>query len=164
MSQEISVLFVCLGNICRSPLAEGVFRHVLDERKISDRFLVDSAGTGSWHVGESPDHRSARSAATHGVILTGHARQVQPEDFRRFEYILAMDQSNLIHLQEYRDRVGGEAALYLLREFDPEGGPGAEVPDPYYGGPNGFEEVYNIVDRSCRALLNHILEESGTLR
>ena len=162
MPQEISVLFVCLGNICRSPLAEGVFRHVLDEAGLSDRFLVDSAGTGSWHVGESPDHRSARSAATHGVTLTGHARQVQPEDFRRFEYIMAMDQSNLSHLQQYREGVGGAAALYLLREFDPEGGPGAEVPDPYYGGPNGFEEVYDIVDRSCRHLLDHILEEHGT--
>jgi len=162
MPQEISVLFVCLGNICRSPLAEGVFRHVLDEEGLSDRFLVDSAGTGGWHVGESPDHRSARSAATHGVTLTGHARQVQPEDFRRFEYIMAMDQSNLSDLQQYREGVGGEAALYLLREFDPEGGPGAEVPDPYYGGPNGFEEVYDIVDRSCRHLLDHILEEHWT--
>lgn len=161
MSQEISVLFVCLGNICRSPLAEGVFRHVLDGEGLTDRFYVDSAGTGSWHVGESPDHRSVRSAATHGVTLTGHARQVQPEDFQRFDYIVAMDQSNLSHLQQYQSNVGGEAALYLLREFDPEGGPGAEVPDPYYGGPNGFEEVYQIVDRSCRAFLDHVLEESG---
>lgn len=161
MSQEISVLFVCLGNICRSPLAEGVFRHVLDEEGLTDRFRVDSAGTGSWHVGESPDHRAIRSAATRGVTLTGHARQVQPEDFRDFQYIVAMDQSNLVHLELYRGGVGGEAALYLLREFDPEGGPGAEVPDPYYGGPNGFEEVYEMVDRSCRELLNHILEEHG---
>ena len=163
MSQDISVLFVCLGNICRSPLAEGVFRHILDEEGVADGFRVDSAGTGSWHVGESPDHRSVRTAATHGVTLTGHARQVQPEDFRNFDYIVAMDQSNLSDLQTYREGVGGEAALYLLREFDPEGGPGAEVPDPYYGGPNGFEEVYAMVDRSCRALLDHIVEEHGTL-
>ena len=161
MAQEISVLFVCLGNICRSPLAEGVFRHVLDEEGLSDRFRVDSAGTGGWHVGESPDHRAMRSAATHGVTLSGHARQVQPEDFTRFDYILAMDQSNLSHLERYRDGVGGEAALYLLREFDPEGGPGAEVPDPYYGGPEGFEHVYEMVDRSCRSLLDHIMEEHG---
>jgi protein-tyrosine phosphatase len=161
MAQEISVLFVCLGNICRSPLAEGVFRHVLDSEGLTNRFLVDSAGTGSWHVGESPDHRSVRSAATHGVTLTGHARQVQPEDFDRFDYIVAMDQSNLSHLQQYQANVGGEAVLYLLREFDPEGGPGAEVPDPYYGGPNGFEEVYQIVDRSCRAFLEHVLGEQG---
>ena len=161
MSQEISVLFVCLGNICRSPLAEGVFRHILDAEGVSDRFKVDSAGTGSWHVGESPDHRSVRSAATHGVTLTGHARQVQPEDFRRFDYIVAMDQSNLSHLEKYREGVGGDSALYLLREFDPEGGPGAEVPDPYYGGPNGFEEVFEMVERSCVELLGHIREEQG---
>ena len=161
MPQEISVLFVCLGNICRSPLAEGVFRHILDQEGVSDRFRVDSAGTGGWHVGESPDHRSVRSAATHGVILTGHSRQIQPEDFQSFDYIVAMDQSNLSHLQRYREGVGGGAALYLLREFDPEGGPGAEVPDPYYGGPNGFEEVYEMVERSCRELLHHVLEEHG---
>jgi len=162
MSKEISVLFVCLGNICRSPLAEGVFRHILDERGLSDRFRVDSAGTGSWHVGESPDHRATRSAATHGVTLTGHARQIQPEDFHRFDHIVAMDQSNLSHLQRYLEGVGGEVTLSLLREFDPQGGPGDEVPDPYYGGPNGFEEVYDMVDRSCREFLDHILEEDGT--
>jgi protein-tyrosine phosphatase len=161
MAQEISVLFVCLGNICRSPLAEGVFRHVLDESGISDRFFVDSAGTGGWHVGESPDHRAVRTAATRGITLSGHSRQIQPEDFRRFDYIVAMDQSNLSHLERYREGVGGDAALYLLREFDPEGGPGEEVPDPYYGGPNGFEAVYEMVDRSCRGLLDHILDEGG---
>jgi protein-tyrosine phosphatase len=161
MAQEISVLFVCLGNICRSPLAEGVFRHLLDEEGLTDNFRVDSAGTGGWHVGESPDHRAMRSAATRGVTLGGHARQVQPEDFRRFDYMIAMDQSNLSHLQRYRESVGGESALYLLREFDPDGGPGAEVPDPYYGGPNGFEEVYEMVERSCRDLLDHILNENG---
>ena len=161
MPQEISVLFVCLGNICRSPLAEGVFRHVLDEEGLSDRFRVDSAGTGSWHGGESPDHRAIRTAATRGVTLGGHARQVQPEDFKKFDYIVAMDRSNLKDLKEYRDGVGGRAALYLLREFDPSGGPGAEVPDPYYGGPDGFEHVYEMVERSCRHLLKHIQGETG---
>ena len=162
MADTISVLFVCLGNICRSPLAEGVFRHLLDERNLSHRFRVDSAGTGGWHVGESPDHRAVRSAATHGVTLSGHARQVQPEDFKRFDYMAAMDRSNLSSLEDYRAGVGGDASLYLLREFDPEGGPGAEVPDPYYGGPDGFEEVFELVERSCRGLLDHILDEHGT--
>lgn len=161
MPKEISVLFVCLGNICRSPLAEGVFRHVLDQEGISGRFQVDSAGTGSWHVGESPDHRSVRTAATHGVTLSGHSRQVQPEDFKNFDYIVAMDRSNLSDLEKFRSGVGGEVPLYLLREFDPDGGPGAEVPDPYYGGPGGFEDVYEMVERSCRALLEHILREHG---
>lgn len=161
MTREIAVLFVCLGNICRSPLAEGVFRHLLDQEGLADRFRVDSAGTDSWHVGESPDARSVRTAAAHGVSLGGHARQTLPEDFRRFDYIVAMDRSNLADLQRFRDGVGGEASLYLLREFDPQGGPGAEVPDPYYGGPNGFEDVFAMVERSCRGLLDHILEEEG---
>ncbi len=161
MPQQISVLMVCLGNICRSPMAEGVFRHLLREEGLEERIRVDSAGTSAWHVGESPDVRSTRAAAAHGVTLEGAARQTQPEDFKRFDYVVAMDQSNLAALQEYRDGVGGEAALYLLREFDPEGAPGAEVPDPYYGGPGGFEEVYRMVERSCRGLLNHILQEKG---
>jgi protein-tyrosine phosphatase len=161
MTREISVLFVCLGNICRSPMAEGVFRHLLDQEGLSDRFRVDSAGTGSWHVGESPDVRSVRTAAGHGVTLGGHSRQTRPEDFRRFDYIVAMDRSNLTELEGFRDGVGGDASLYLLREFDPQGGPGAEVPDPYYGGPTGFEDVFSMVERSCRGLLDHILEEEG---
>ena len=155
---------VCLGNICRSPMAEGVFRHILEEEGLADRFQVDSAGTGSWHVGESPDVRSVRISASHGVTLSGTARQIQPDDFRDFDYVLAMDGSNLENLERYRAGVGGDAALYLLREFDPEGGPGAEVPDPYYGGPMGFENVYNMVERSCRGLLDHILEERSDLR
>ena len=159
MPQDISVLMVCLGNICRSPMAEGVFRHIVRNEGLEDRISVDSAGTGGWHVGESPDIRSIRIAASHGVDLEGSARQVQPEDFRRFDYIVAMDQSNLESLERIRDGVGGEAALYLLREFDPDGGPGAEVPDPYYGGPLGFETVFQMVERSCRRLLDHILAE-----
>ena len=161
MPQEISVLMVCLGNICRSPMAEGVFRHLAAENGLEDRIRVDSAGTGSWHVGESPDIRSTRAAARHGVTLKGSARQVQAEDFRKFDYIVAMDGSNLENLEEIRGMVDGQASLYLLREFDPEGGPGAEVPDPYYGGPGGFEDVYQMVERSCRGLLDHILAEQG---
>jgi len=161
MANEISVLFVCTGNICRSPMAEGVFRHLLDREGLSDRFRVDSAGTDDWHVGESPDVRSVRTAAAHGVTLGGHARHVLPEDFRRFDYILAMDRSNLASLEALRDGVGGEAPLYLLREFDPRGEPGAEVPDPYYGGPGGFEEVFAMVERSCEGLLRQIRGEIG---
>ena len=144
-------------------MAEGVFQHLLVEEGLDHRVRVDSAGTGSWHVGESPDIRSIRTAANHGVRLAGSSRQVRPEDFSGFNYIIAMDQSNLSNLEKFRDGVGGEAALYLLREFDPQGGPGAEVPDPYYGGSRGFEDVYDMVDRACRGLLDHILEEHGDL-
>ena len=115
-------------------------------------------------MGESPDIRSIRTAAGHGVTLNGSARQLQIEDFRRFDYIVAMDQSNLENIEGLRDGSGGGAARYLLREFDPEGGPGAEVPDPYYGGPGGFEDVYGMVERACRGLLDHILEEEGDPR
>jgi len=161
MPHDISVLMVCLGNICRSPMAEAVFRHILEEEGLGNRIRVDSAGTGSWHAGESPDTRSVRTAANHGVTLSGSARQVQPEDFQNFDYVVAMDVSNLDNLERFREGVGGTTALYLLREFDPDGGPGAEVPDPYYGGPGGFEDVYAMVERSCRGLLAHILEENG---
>jgi len=164
MPDEISVLMVCLGNICRSPLAEGVFRHLLAEVGLDGRIRVESAGTGSWHVGESPDIRSVRTAAGRGVALSGTARQVRQEDFREFDYIVAMDADNLRDLERFRNGVGGPAALYLLREFDPEGGPGAEVPDPYYGGPGGFEDVFDMVERSCRGLLDHILREQGQER
>lgn len=161
MSKDVSVLMVCLGNICRSPMAEGVFRYILEEDGLDHRISVDSAGTGSWHVGESPDIRSVRTAAGHGVTLTGNARQVVPEDFRKFDYIVAMDGSNLQALERFRDGAGGDAALYLLREFDPEGGPGAEVPDPYFGGPGGFETVFAMVERSSRGLLAYILQQQG---
>jgi len=161
MPNEIRVLMVCLGNICRSPMAEGVFRHLLEENGLEDRIRVDSAGTGSWHVGESPDIRSTRTAASHGIALTGRSRQIRPEDFRNFDYIVAMDRANLEELEKLRDGVGGQGAIYLIREFDPEGEPGAEVPDPYYGGPGGFEEVFQMVERSSRGLLEHILQEHG---
>ncbi len=156
MAQEISVLFVCTGNICRSPMAEGILRHLLDSRGLSDRFRVDSAGTDDWHVGESPDPRSVRTAARRGVVLGGHARQVQPDDLRRFDYILAMDREHMAYLRRLQEAVGGKARLHLLREFDPQGGATAEVPDPYYGGPQGFENVFDMLERACRGFLDFL--------
>jgi protein-tyrosine phosphatase len=146
------VLFVCLGNICRSPLAENVFRHVVAEAGREDEFDIDSAGTGSWHVGERPDARAASVAEAHGVQVRGHARQVTPLDLQRFDYVLAMDRENLEELELMARREPAAARIELLRDYDPrpEGG---EVPDPYYGGADGFEEVFDIVSRSCRALL-----------
>jgi protein-tyrosine phosphatase len=154
-----SVLFVCLGNICRSPLAEGVFRHLVEERGRDGDFLVDSAGTGAWHVGEPPDRRSEEVAARHGVELNGRARKVLPEDLERFELVIAMDRDNLEDLEALAVRHGSRARLHLLREFDPDG-TGDEVPDPYYGGATGFETVYEMVRRSCNGLLEAILDSS----
>ncbi|MEQ9569311.1 MAG: low molecular weight protein-tyrosine-phosphatase [Longimicrobiales bacterium] len=156
----VSVLFVCLGNICRSPLAEGVFRHRVEEAGLQDRIRIDSAGTGGWHVGEPPDARSREVARAHGVSLDGQsARRVSPDDLRRWDWIVAMDRANLDDLERLRERHGGDGRIVLLRDFDPEPGDG-EVPDPYYGGPQGFDRVYEMVDRSCAALLERVLEAS----
>jgi protein-tyrosine phosphatase len=144
------VLFVCLGNICRSPTAEAVFRVVVARAGLEGRFHIDSAGTGDWHVGEAPDARMQRAAAARDYPLAGRARQVEPGDFERFEQLLAMDAANLRELR----RRAPEAALgriRLLRDYDPEGG--GDVPDPYYGGAEGFDTVVTIVERSCRGLL-----------
>jgi protein-tyrosine phosphatase len=151
-----SVLFVCLGNICRSPLAEGVFRHLVRERGLEGRFRVDSAGTGAWHVGEAPDRRSADVARRHGVGLDGQrARQVHARDFDEFDYIVAMDRDNLDRLERLRAAAGGRAELLLLRDHDSEPGDG-EVPDPYYGGPRGFDDVFAMIRRSAEELLDHL--------
>lgn len=151
-----SVLFVCLGNICRSPLAEGVFRHLVTGAGLEASFAIDSAGTGAWHAGEGPDPRSVEVAAAHGVELSGRARQVTAEDLWRFDVVVAMDRDNLAALKDISGEAHGTARLHLLREFDPEAD-GDDVPDPYYGGPSGFERVYGMVRSGCEGLL-------GTLR
>ena len=148
------VLFVCLGNICRSPLAEGVFRHLVAEEGLEDEIEIDSAGTGGWHVGEPPDPRSLEVAARNGVSLEGQsARRVAPEDFAAYDWIVAMDADNESDLQGLQPP-GSRARVVRLRDFDPEG-PG-DVPDPYYGGPQGFDLVYAMVERSARALLEEV--------
>ncbi|MDH3224217.1 MAG: low molecular weight phosphotyrosine protein phosphatase [Gemmatimonadota bacterium] len=154
-SDTVSVLFVCLGNICRSPLAEGVFQALAMESDLADRFRVDSAGTGAYHVGEAPDPRSVAVAREHGVQLTGLARQVTPRDLTIFDWVVAMDESNRRSLRGLEGPAGGNRRVVLLRDFDPES-PGADVPDPYYGGVDGFERVFQIVDRSCRNFLDEI--------
>ena len=153
--RRASVLFVCLGNICRSPLAEGVFLHLAAEAGVADDVVVDSAGTGAWHVGNRPDPRSIEVAERHGIHLPGHARQVTEEDFRRFDRIVAMDRSNLRNLRALRP-ADASTEPELLRDHDPEPGDG-EVPDPYYGGDEGFDRVYEMVLRSCEALLDDVL-------
>lgn len=148
-----SVLFVCLGNICRSPLAEGVFRHQLAQRSGLE-IEFDSAGTAAYHQGEPPDERMRDVAQRHGVSLEGQrARRVVDEDFDRFDLILAMDAENLRNLRR-RAPGGNRERIRLFREFDPKGT--GDVPDPYYGGPDGFEEVFDIADRSCAKLLDHL--------
>ncbi len=152
-----SVLFVCLGNICRSPLAEGVFRHQVRARGLAAQFTIDSAGTGDWHVGAAPDARAVRVAKRRGVDISDlRARQVTLADFAAFDHVLAMDRANLEDLlemcpREHRDKVR------LFRSHDPV--TGGDVPDPYFGGPNdlgGFEEVFDMVDRCSERLLSEL--------
>lgn len=154
MQTPYRILFVCLGNICRSPLAEGVFAHLVRASGFDPRFEVDSAGTGAWHVGEPPDPRSVAVAKRHGIQLEGAARQARAADFSEFDLILAMDADNYRELEGLRESVGApRAELALLRDFDPDARDDRSVPDPYYGGDDGFDRVFGIVHRSCVALL-----------
>ncbi|MFN3199362.1 MAG: low molecular weight protein-tyrosine-phosphatase [Bradymonadia bacterium] len=151
------VLFVCLGNICRSPLGEGIFRHLVEARGLSDAFEIDSAGTGGWHAGELPDPRSIEVARSHGIDLTAQrARKFLPADLNRFDVVMAMDHSNLRDIRA-RAPQGATAEVGLLLDelSDP---PTREVPDPYYGGPNGFEHVYQLVYGACEVLLDRLDE------
>lgn len=150
------VLFVCLGNICRSPTAEGVMRALVRDAGIEDTIEVDSAGTGSWHVGSAPDPRAVAAAGARGIVVEGTARQIRPEDLEEFDLILAMDRANLRALRQLAG--GTRADVRLLREFDPASATAADldVPDPYYGPSGGFEEVLDLVDAACRGLLARI--------
>jgi len=150
------LLFVCLGNICRSPTAEGVMRHLLVEEGLAEAVEIDSAGTGDWHVGHAPDHRSAGAAAGRGIELTGAARQVAPADFESYDLILAMDRSNHDDLLALAPNEQARERIRLLREYDPEAVAAGEleVPDPYYGDGDGFEDVLDLVTRACQGLID----------
>lgn len=167
MPEKTRICFVCLGNIVRSPLAENLFQSVVEEAGVADRYQVDSAGTSGWHLDEPPDGRMRRVAAARGLNYTGRARRFSREDFNRFDLIVAMDASNREDLMDLAPNAEARAKVRLLREFDPHGGPNVPVPDPYYGGIDGFEEVYQIVERSCRglfeALRNGSKGEAGSL-
>jgi len=153
--RPVRLLFVCLGNICRSPTAEGVMRSIVAEHGLQDTIELDSAGTGSWHVGSAPDRRARAAAAGRGIELAGTARQVEHADFERFDLILAMDSSNLSDLRALAP-AGQRGKVRLLREFDPAAGGELDVPDPYYGAAGGFEEVFDLVQAACAGLLAEI--------
>jgi protein-tyrosine phosphatase len=157
MSDEpVRVLFVCLGNICRSPTAEAVLRHHVSSAELDAVIDIDSAGTGGWHAGDPPDDRAQAEAARRGIPMTSRARQVNLGDLEHFDLVLAMDRSNLADLEDLAQTPEQRAKLRLLRSFDVTAGEDLDVPDPYYGGPNGFEDVFDLIDASCRGLLDHL--------
>ena len=152
-----NVIFVCLGNICRSPLAEGILKKMLVEEKLSEKFHVDSAGTSAYHLGNQPDDRSCQIAEKHGIHLNHEARQLKHKDLHEFNYIIAMDNSNYQGIKALGEATG---EVILMRDFD-ELGRGKDVPDPYWSGLDGFEEVYQICHRSCKNLLQYIIKEQN---
>ena len=159
MSSTIKVLFVCLGNICRSPTAHGVFVQKVRAAGLASRITVDSAGTAAYHIGKAPDSRSQLAAKQGGYDLSElRARQVVKEDFLEFDYVLAMDEQNLQELRVLHQSVAGDArcAPQLFLAMLQDSGPPSEVPDPYYGGADGFVEVLQLCEDAADALLRHI--------
>jgi len=158
--KTVKVLFVCMGNICRSPTAQGVFEKLVAETSLSGTVMTDSAGTHAYHVGEPPDSRASAAARRRGIDLSGQkARRVEEADFEIFDYVLAMDRSNYedlagLCLPEYRSK------LRLFLEFAPELGT-PDVPDPYYGGTTGFERVLDLIETASGALLASIRQQHG---
>lgn len=149
------VLFVCLGNICRSPTAEAVMAHLVAEAQLEHTIELDSAGTGAWHVGSPPDERATAAAAARGIAMRGTARQVRREDFDTFDLLLAMDAENHRNLRALAPDAEAAAKVRMLREFDPAAGGAVslDVPDPYYGGADGFDRVLDLVEAACAGLL-----------
>jgi low molecular weight protein-tyrosine phosphatase len=156
MSEPVRVLFVCLGNICRSPSAEGVFRQVVKKAGLSNQVKIDSCGTGSWHVGKSPDGRATEAAARRSIDISDlRARQFQESDLFEFDYILVMDRQNLADIKRVQNEVGGtEPELFL----DYGSSAHDEVPDPYYGGDQGFEMVLDLIQEASEGLLARLQE------
>lgn len=159
MTKKVGVLFVCLGNICRSPTADGIFRHLVKAASLGDKIHVDSCGTGGWHAGEAPDKRTQAHAKERGYDLSMlRGRQFKKSDFEDFQYILCMDYDNLANIKDL-EPVDSKAILQLFGEYCEHQGTPHAVPDPYYGGADGFENVINMVEEGCRNLLEKIRED-----
>ena len=154
---KLSVLFVCLGNICRSPAAEAIFQNLINDKGIGNQFIVDSAGTGSWHVGKKADSRMRFAAKQRNIHITSNARQIRENDFREFKYILVMDNSNFNNVIDFKNRAKGSdfARIIKIQDFSSIFNE-KEVPDPYFGGDAGFDHVLDILEDSVRGFLEYI--------
>jgi len=162
VGQPTSILFVCLGNICRSPMAEGLFRQIVTDAGMGERYRIDSAGTGSWHVGRPPDLRAQQALGLRGIDISSlRARQITRDDFNGFDLILAMDRSNHNRLMDIAPDVY-EPNVRLLMKYAPEMGI-CEIPDPFFGGPEGFDYVVNLIEVASRGLLASLMKEHATL-
>lgn len=151
-------MFVCLGNICRSPLAHTVMEKLIEEENLQGKMTVESSGTGDWHIGNKADSRMRACAQGHGLDITHRARHFKASDLSDYDKVYCMDYSNRENVEVFATEDQKEK-IHLLREYDPEASNDLEVPDPYYGGNDGFEKVYELVDRSCRALLAELKKE-----
>lgn len=155
----LRVCFVCRGNICRSPMAEAVMRHLVREAGLSAEIDVDSAGTSGWHIGEPPDQRAVDAAAKHAVRMAHRGRQFTRADFDRVDLAIVMDMDNRTELLRLAPNGDEAAKVRLLRSFDPDGQGAVEIADPYYGTPSDFDRVFAEIDASCHGLLDHIRKE-----
>lgn len=157
--KPVRILFVCLGNICRSPLAEGVLRELADRNGVVSAISVDSAGTGAWHVGDPPDHRSIVVARRHGIDISGlQARKISRDDFESYDLILGMDRDNVRTLRQLAPP-GTEGRISLFLEY--AAGRDQDVPDPYYDGPEAFERLYQMLEAGCSSLLDRLEERAS---
>lgn len=160
----IKVMFVCLGNICRSPLAEAIFKRQVADLDLSDKIKCDSSGTSNYHIGEDPDHRTVTNALKNGLRLDHKGQQFKVEHFALYDYIIAMDQNNLddiLLLQEAHRAY--EFGLMKMRQFD-NLGTGSDVPDPYFGGPQGFQHVFEILDRCNKHFLDYLIKKHALIQ
>lgn len=158
MARSVRVLFVCMGNICRSPTGEGVFQKVVSERGLEGRVEIDSAGTIGYHSGNRADPRMRAAAAQRGYPLTSRARQIDAHDIRRFDLIVAMDRENVRDIRKLVEKGQAAKHIKLLSEFLPAGSP-SDVPDPYYGGSSGFDQVIDMIEEACPRILEYVLED-----